>query len=271
MRYTVFQSGSSDILNIDWIGSAVDPSVTRFGPGVRNHYIIHYVFSGKGYFNGNQVSAGQGFLITPGMHEEYYPDEKDPWSFLWILSKDCRIKEIFDMFDADDNNIFSYDYLHKIKQMHTVLFENKGKGYTPFQMLETFFSIVKHQKRGEDKSSLTSNADIYFESAKKYISANISNVITVSELTSFLGVSQPYLYKIFIGKTSKSPKEFILAEKLDYTKSLLTETDISITHIAYSVGFQDVLMFSKFFKLKAGISPTEYRSQHISAKYKTFT
>ena len=83
--------------------------------------------------------------------------------------------------------------------------------------------------------------------------------------------SQPYLYKIFTDKASKSPKEFILSEKLDYAKSLLTETDISITHIAYSIGFQDVLMFSKFFKLKAGISPTEYRSQHVSAKYKTFT
>ena len=91
MRYSIFSKSNCPILDITNIGYAKDTAVTRFGPGVRNSYIIHYVISGKGYFNGNSVSAGQGFLITPGMKEHYYPDKNEPWEFLWVISNDDKI------------------------------------------------------------------------------------------------------------------------------------------------------------------------------------
>lgn len=47
------------------IGCSSDPRVTRYGPTRRNQYLIHYVFSGTGIFNGHTVKAGQGFLTTP--------------------------------------------------------------------------------------------------------------------------------------------------------------------------------------------------------------
>ena len=198
MRYSIFQKGSCGILNINWIGASIDTSVTRFGPGVRNHYIIHFVFSGKGYFNGHQVSTGQGFLITPGMHEHYYPDNNDPWGFLWVLSEDAKMKEIFELFETNNNNIFNYDYVHKIKQIYDFLKTNNAPSYSPYEMIEFFLSIVKYQKNYKEKNTSALSADVYVEAAKKYIDSNISNAITVSDITNFLGISQPYLYKIFI-------------------------------------------------------------------------
>ena len=88
MRYEVFSDTVCPILNLCSVGYAKDPAVTRFGAGVRNLYIVHYVLAGKGYFNGNAVNAGQGFLITPNMREHYFPDEKSPWEFLWFISND---------------------------------------------------------------------------------------------------------------------------------------------------------------------------------------
>ena len=72
------------------MGYSAEPTETRFGPSVRNSYIIHYVLSGKGYFNGNPVKKGQGFLITHNMKEHYYPDSDDPWNFLWVISDDKK-------------------------------------------------------------------------------------------------------------------------------------------------------------------------------------
>lgn len=261
MHCEIFQNGDCGFLNVNWIGSSTNTDVTRFGPGVRNHYIIHFVFSGKGYFNGQPVSTGQGFLITPGMQEEYHSDPNEPWGFLWILSEDPKMKEVFDLFEIDENNIFYYDYIHKIKRVHAFLEANRSKTYSSYEMLEFFFSIIKHQQTNKSKRSTASNAAVYVESAKKYISSNISKPITISDITVFLGVSQPYLYKIFIEHTAMSPKEYILSEKLLNAQLLLEKTDISITHIANSVGFQDSLMFSKFFKNKTGVSPTNWRKQ----------
>lgn len=73
-----------------------------FGPFVRNHYLFHYIISGKGMLyshaaNGNiheyRLDAGQGFLICPGQINLYTADEKDPWKYVWIEFDGMRAEE----------------------------------------------------------------------------------------------------------------------------------------------------------------------------------
>lgn len=74
--------------------------------------------------------------------------------------------------------------------------------------------------------------------------------ITVEELLDLVGVSQPYLYKIFKNKFNMSIKEYITYHKINRAKKLLIETDMLITEIANPVGCSDVLAFSKAFSSK---------------------
>ena len=64
-----------------------------FGPFIRNHYLFHYIISGKGMLfshavNGDvheyEMGAGQGFLICPGQVNTYCADEKQPWKYTWL-------------------------------------------------------------------------------------------------------------------------------------------------------------------------------------------
>ena len=64
-----------------------------FGPFVRNHYLFHYVISGKGSMDWTdqdgvrreyRLKADQGFLISPGQVSTYSADEKDPWKYVWL-------------------------------------------------------------------------------------------------------------------------------------------------------------------------------------------
>lgn len=259
MRFAVFSNEKCPLLNITSIGYASDTSVTRFGPGIRNLYIVHYVISGKGTFNGTTVSAGQGFLITPGMQEHYFPDEKEPWEFVWVISDDPIAKTVFIRFDADPKTgVFSYPNISKLKNLADFLISNKNALLNGFEMLEIFLGIFKQQKATDQPKSRTS-ADIYIEAAEKYIDMNIQNPITVTELTGFLGVTQPYLFRIFKARFEKSPKQYILEQKFIRAKQLLKSTDLSVTHIANSVGFPDVLSFSRCFKKRFLVSPQNYR------------
>jgi AraC-like DNA-binding protein len=249
-------------LNIFNIGYSADTTVTRFGPGVRNSYITHYVISGKGQFNGHSVCSGQGFLITPGMEERYFPDKEDPWEFVWFVSNDPIMKRLFPSFGADENTcIFHYDYVHVLKELASFLTAHNHKIYGGFEMLEIFLKVFKHQPAQILPPANKSNAETYLDAAEKYIVSNLHHPITVSELTEFLGVSQPYLFKIFKDRFSSSPKQYILSQKLIRAQMLLRESNMSITHIANSVGFPDVLSFSKFFHSKLSISPQTYRSE----------
>ena len=63
MRYEIFSDGSASLLKLNSMGVSGDVNVTKFGPARRDLYIIHYVTKGKGYYNGNEVNEGEGFLI----------------------------------------------------------------------------------------------------------------------------------------------------------------------------------------------------------------
>ena len=56
-----------------------------------------------------------------------------------------------------------------------------------------------------------------------------------------------------------STKEYITWYKMKKAKELLIETSMSITEIANSVGYNDILAFSKIFTSKEKISPQKYR------------
>ena len=111
MRYNLYACNSNNAFGIDSIGYSDDKLVTRFGPAKRNNYIIHYVLSGQGCFNNHIVKKGQGFLITPGMMEHYYPDSKTPWAFLWIILNNSENNNtIFKEYNANpETNIFEYN------------------------------------------------------------------------------------------------------------------------------------------------------------------
>lgn len=59
-----------------------------WGPGVRDHFLIHFVLSGKGKYvcEGKEydLKAGDMFLIKPSQVVSYIADENDPWEYYWV-------------------------------------------------------------------------------------------------------------------------------------------------------------------------------------------
>ena len=73
-----------------------------FGPFVRNHYLFHYVISGRGFLDRYtaeeatqryDLEAGQGFLILPGQINTYSANRDDPWKYVWLEFDGLRRSE----------------------------------------------------------------------------------------------------------------------------------------------------------------------------------
>lgn len=60
----------------------------QWGPGIRDHYLIHYVISGKGTYEVNNethfLSAEDAFLVYPNTEIIYRADAKTPWEYAWV-------------------------------------------------------------------------------------------------------------------------------------------------------------------------------------------
>jgi AraC-like DNA-binding protein len=258
MRYELYPIDTPSFLKLLCVGYAENPTCTYFS-GDRKLYIVHYVVSGSGYFNGEKVEAGQGFLITPNIQESYYPSKKQPWAFLWFIFDDVAIEKIFREYNADPKtNIFHFENLEMVKETAKFVMRSTRSKMRSTELLEIYFHIFNAQSK-KNQLSVATSSESYFNFSINYIQSNLHSKITVNKLTELLGISQPYLYSIFKERVGLSPKQYIDELRLEKAKRLLRESALPITQIANSVGFSDVLDFSKFFSTKEKISPSNFR------------
>ncbi len=262
IRHHFFSSDNVRIPSLLSMGCSSDTRITRFGPSSRNVYLIHYVVSGKGYFNGHPVEAGKGFLISPRMFEHYYPDENDPWTYLWIISDDPVMDVFFRMYNPNtETGIFSFRNKYVVENIIARMeLETDPTFFSTAQLTEWFLNIYNNCINVPSERA-PSSARRYYDFSVSYINSNLHLEGSVDELCRRLGISQPYLYKIFKEECGRSPKQYILDRKLLYAEQLLSETDFTVSEVATSVGFSDPLCFSRFFSKRTGLSPTVYRKE----------
>ena len=79
-------------------------------------------------------------------------------------------------------------------------------------------------------------------------------------MAASVGVSPFYMSKLFKEEMGETFINYVTDKRLDKTKKLLAETDLSIKEIAGQTGYSDQNYFSRQFKNKFGISPTDFRN-----------
>ena len=90
---------------------------------------------------------------------------------------------------------------------------------------------------------------------------NLAQDISLEMAADMAGVSSFYLSKLFKEEKGETFINFITDKRLDKSCELLAQTDLSIKEITARVGYNDQNYFSRLFKNKYGVSPTEYRSE----------
>lgn len=107
---------------------------------------------------------------------------------------------------------------------------------------------------------LQSSDEVLMERIMKVINKNLNNpMLSVEMLTQEVGMSRTHLHRRIKGMTGLTPSDFIRNIRLIQAAELLKKKDITVTQVAYTVGFSSQTHFSSAFKKMYGISPTEYK------------
>lgn len=116
--------------------------------------------------------------------------------------------------------------------------------------------------RKELSSSLleqfNSNLNEYFESGQ----LERKGVPSIEQLANTLSVSQRYLSDTLKKETGKTAKEHIQFFLIDEAKDILLHPNKSVSEVAYELGFEYPQYFSRLFKKKEGLSPSEFREKY---------
>lgn len=123
------------------------------------------------------------------------------------------------------------------------------------KMNMAFFSLLirlTEQIAGQSVHSLAYEME-------RYIRENAGHNLTLSQLSERFGYTKQYVIRIFKKQFHTTPTAFINDTKLSLAIRRLTESDGPIEEIAHRCGYEDANYFSRQFKKKFGLSPSEYR------------
>lgn len=98
----------------------------------------------------------------------------------------------------------------------------------------------------------------YFESG--HLQEN--GIPSIEQIASELSVSQRYLSDTLKKETGKTTTEHLHLQLIDEAKNVLLQPHKTVSEVAYELGFEYPAYFSRLFKKKEGISPSDYREKY---------
>ena len=145
--------------------------------------------------------------------------------------------------EADNPDIYSADVI---------------KAYLHRLMVQLMREGDQHRTGKIQPSNTVHNENAIISKAQQYISAHIREKLSVPMVARQVDVSPSYLTSLFHKNLQISPGEYIRRTKLQESKQLIRENNLNFTEIAEALQYSTVHHFSRQFKEKFGITPTEY-------------
>lgn len=130
-------------------------------------------------------------------------------------------------------------------------------------LLQTMLVVMVREQAAPTSGKLRTANSVNSENeiirrAQQYISAHVREKLTVPLVARHVDVSPSYLTALFRKNLQISPGEYVRRIKLQESKQMIREDNMNFTEIAAALQYSTVHHFSRQFKDKFGITPTEY-------------
>lgn len=248
-----------------------------FGPFIRNHYLFHYVISGRGSLDATgedgvttrryELRAGQGFLICPGLINTYFADESDPWMYVWIEFDGLHAAESLryaglsaaqPIYQADDE---AQSALVRDRMLYIAEHPNESALHL-IGHLYLFVDALVQSSSTRLSAQGNQIKDFYIQEAVNYIEQNYHRDLTVEEVADACRLNRSYFSKLFKDNMGCPPQEFLIGVRLAKAAEMMCNGNAPISEIAVRCGYSNQFHFSRAFKKRYGAPPQKWRAQN---------
>ncbi len=102
--------------------------------------------------------------------------------------------------------------------------------------------------------------------AVNYIGDNYMHKLTLKEVADHVFMSQSYFCRMFRDTTGHTFRSYTNNIRIEQSKALLRQTNMTLLEISGNVGFEEQGYFTKVFKKAVGLSPMAYRKQNTASR-----
>ncbi len=198
----------------------------------------------------------------------------------FLPDMDSELEALFR--DVNGVNLFFYkaNYSLDIAQCMEAIKECEHTGFPKSVFIEgkCYEILAHHLRQYVDDSSDPDNRKILrqatvkkLEEAAEIIGAELDQVDNIIALAKRVGLNQNTLQNGFQHLYGMSVNNYIQNERMQMAKGLLEKTDLNITEITYKIGINSRSYFSKLFKERYSMTPSQYLKRLNASKDSTPT
>lgn len=233
---------------------------------VLREYSIVYVIRGEGEFESKitgrkTIHAGNAILLFPDVWHRYRPTEEIGFDSYWVmfqgsyadqLCEQCFLSPTESVLDPGVDELILRPFVSLLDRVRS-----QPLGFQQLIAADTL-SILAGIRSAVHRQQTNSHVQEAVRQAKLTIEAS-ENLPAIGELAEELGLSRSHFHQVFKECTGASPYQYHLQLRMSRARELLRGSSLSVKQIAAVLKFNSVYQFSKIFKKKIGISPSQYR------------
>ena len=230
--------------------------------------VFIYCARGSGWCEGSgrlhAVRRGDLLIIPPGATNVCRARASDPWTIHWSSATGALLPDYLGILNCGDWPIVVHvgDDSELVRLFHEILLSLQH-GTALLELLRASHALghllVVLIEKYHESAVLDTDTTEKVGEAIVYMSEHLDEPMGISALARLANLSPRYFSGLFKQQTGCAPREYLHLLRIHQACQLLNSTGFSIKQIAFKVGYQDPLHFSRQFKAFQGISPTQYR------------
>ena len=224
----------------------------------------HFVFA-KNSENPAEIATPAVFWMSPGNYYIYGSRDKGGRSHAWTNCSGARAERMIGSLDRmwpqgclqlspEEEVRFTPVYRQMQEYIHTRSKENHHKAVLCMEELLGLLTEIYLREHGQP--FVNSKMDILIE---KIRFSPLSDYDFKTIAAKEFHMSYSGFRKFFKRINRIAPHEFVMIHRIYYSMELLRNNDLQIQEVAAKCGFNDFSTFSRLFRKKTGLSPSQYR------------
>lgn len=236
-------------------------------PHTHNYVELFYIVGGRGQFliedKIYDVSTNNLVIINPGILHTEMSLNAQPLEYIVLGIEGVALGEqedgpfcILDHYESMEISGCLRNILREMEMKNTG-YEDICQAYMEILIIR----LMRITAIAVPQEPLAAATNRQCAAARRFIDLHFKEPLTLDQLAQEAHMNKFYLAHTFKEEYGTSPINYMIRRRIEESKYLLTETDLSLSQIAQMLGFSSLSYFSQVFRRTQSTSPMEYRQR----------
>jgi len=236
-------------------------------PHTHNHLELFYIVGGKGQFliqdQLHPVNPNNLVIINPNVTHTEVSLNAQPMEYIVLGIEGIELAtsehsngqfNILDHFESVEISGCLRNILREMEQKNTG-YEDVCQAYMEILIIR----LMRNTALAVPTEPQVISGNRQCTAVKRYIDLHFKEPLTLEQLAEDAHMNKYYLSHAFKREYGISPINYMITRRVEESKYLLAETDLSMSQIAQLLGFSSLSYFSQVFRRTQSLTPMEYR------------